>query len=438
MKTGEYVDILKKLGIDELNEMQVIANDCIAANNDTLLLSATGSGKTLAFLLPVFSQLNPKGNKVQTLILTPSRELAIQIEQVWKKMATGYKIICAYGGHDMPGEIQSLVEPPALLVGTPGRIADHFKRRTVDPSNIRMVVFDEFDKSLALGFEEDMEYISKALMSAVQKIFVSATAAIEIPEFIKPAELEVLDFLNKKQLNNNIQFYKVLSDDKDKIDTLVQLLSNIGSAQVLIFCNHREAVERTGQLLNEKGIANTIFHGGMEQMQREQALVKFRNGTANYLIATDLAARGLDIPDINHIVHYHLPATLSEFTHRNGRTARMNASGFVYLILHQEESIPKYMDDEPAEYILKKCPLPAPSGWGTIFINAGKKDKLNKVDIVGFFMQKGKLSKEELGLIVVKDHTSFVAVKRNKIHQTLQFIQNEKIKGQKLIILAAK
>ncbi len=438
MKAGEYVDILKKLDISELNEMQVVANDCISANNDTLLLSATGSGKTLAFLLPVFSQLNPKGNKVQALILTPSRELAIQIEQVWKKMATGYKIICAYGGHDMPGEIQSLVEPPALLVGTPGRIADHFKRRTVDPSNISMLVFDEFDKALALGFEEDMEYISKALMSAVQKIFVSATAAIEIPEFIKPAELEVLDFLHKKQLNNNIQFYQVLSDDKDKIDTLVQLLSNIGANQVLIFCNHREAVERTGQLLKEKGIANTMFHGGMEQMQREQALVKFRNGTANYLIATDLAARGLDIPDINHIVHYHLPATLSEFTHRNGRTARMNASGCVYLILHHEESIPKYMDDEPAEYILKKCPLPAPSSWGTIFINSGKKDKLNKVDIVGFFMQKGKLSKEELGLIVVKDHTSFVAVKKHKIQQSLQLIQQEKIKGKKLIILEAK
>lgn len=438
MKAGEYVDILKKLDISELNEMQVVANDCISANNDTLLLSATGSGKTLAFLLPVFSQLNPKGNKVQALILTPSRELAIQIEQVWKKMATGYKIICAYGGHDMPGEIQSLVEPPALLVGTPGRIADHFKRRTVDPSNISMLVFDEFDKALALGFEEDMEYISKALMSAVQKIFVSATAAIEIPEFIKPAELEVLDFLHKKQLNNNIQFYQVLSDDKDKIDTLVQLLSNIGANQVLIFCNHREAVERTGQLLKEKGIANTMFHGGMEQMQREQALVKFRNGTANYLITTDLAARGLDIPDINHIVHYHLPATLSEFTHRNGRTARMNASGCVYLILHHEESIPKYMDDEPAEYILKKCPLPAPSSWSTIFINSGKKDKLNKVDIVGFFMQKGKLSKEELGLIVVKDHTSFVAVKKHKIQQSLQLIQQEKIKGKKLIILEAK
>lgn len=438
MMVSEYADTLKRLGINDLNEMQIASNDCILAHNDVLLLSATGSGKTLAFLLPILSQLNPNDNKVQALILTPSRELAIQIEHVWKKMATGYKIICAYGGHDMPGEIQSLVEPPALLVATPGRMADHLKRRTLDPANIRILVFDEFDKSLSLGFEADMVYISKSLMSAVQKIFVSATAAIEIPEFIKPVDLEVLDFLDKKHLNDNLQFYKVLSDDKDKINTLIQLLSNIGSTQALIFCNHREAVERTSQLLKENGISNTMFHGGMEQMQREQALVKFRNGTANYLIATDLAARGLDIPDINHVVHYHLPSTLSEFTHRNGRTARMNSSGFVYIILHQEESIPKFMDEVPMEYALKKCPLPAPSSWGTIFINSGKKDKINKVDIVGFLMQKGKLSKEDLGLIEVKDHTSFVAVKKLKIKQTLQMIQNEKIKGRKLIILEAK
>ncbi len=432
------VDVLNKLGISALNEMQIAANSCILDHNDTLLLSPTGSGKTLAFLFPLLSKLNPKGKKVQALVLSPSRELAIQIEQVWKKIASGYKIICAYGGHDMPTEINSLVEPPALLVGTPGRIADHFKRRTVDPSGINMLVFDEFDKSLALGFEEDMAYISKALMPAVQKIFVSATESIDIPEFIQPKDLEVLDFLNNNQPAGHIQLFKVLSNDKDKIDTLVQLLSNIGAEQVLVFCNHREAVERTGMLLKEKGIPNTMFHGGMDQMQREQALVKFRNGTALYLIATDLAARGLDIPDINHIVHYHLPATMAEFTHRNGRTARMNANGNAYLILHIDEELPKFIDDIPSDYTLNNCPLPAPSQWGTIYLNAGKKDKLNKVDIVGFFMQKGKLSKDEIGLIVVKDHNSFVAVKKNKVQQLLKLIQSEKIKSKKLIILEAK
>jgi len=429
---------IQKLGIAALNDMQIAAAEAIEAHQDILLLSPTGSGKTLAFLLPIFNLLNPKAKQVQVLILTPSRELAIQIEQVWKKMATGYKVICAYGGHDMLMEIQSLVEPPALLIGTPGRIADHLKRRSFDHNYIRLVVFDEFDKSLALGFEEDMEYIVKRLKKSIQRVFVSATEAIEIPLFVKPAELEVLNYLGAKESSIDLSVYKVLSEEKDKVNTLVQLLSHLGNTQVLIFCNHREAVERTGELLAASGIPNTIFHGGMEQMQREQALIKFRNGTANYLIATDLAARGLDIPDMEHIVHYHMPATMAEFTHRNGRTARMHAMGHVYLLMHQDEMLPRYIDVDPPILQLNKSLLPATSLWSTVYINGGKKDKINKVDIVGLFIQKGKLAKEDIGLIVVKDTNSFVAVKKSKLQLLLKSIQQEKLKGKKMLIMEAK
>jgi superfamily II DNA/RNA helicase len=429
---------IQKLGIAALNDMQIAAAEAIEAHQDILLLSPTGSGKTLAFLLPIFNLLNPKAKQVQVLILTPSRELAIQIEQVWKKMATGYKVICAYGGHDMLMEMQSLVEPPALLIGTPGRIADHLKRRSFDHNYIRLVVFDEFDKSLALGFEEDMEYIVKRLKKSIQRVFVSATEAIEIPLFVKPAELEVLNYLGAKESSIDLSIYKVLSEEKDKVNTLVQLLSHLGNTQVLIFCNHREAVERTGELLAASGIPNTIFHGGMEQMQREQALIKFRNGTANYLIATDLAARGLDIPDMEHIVHYHMPATMAEFTHRNGRTARMHAMGHVYLLMHQDEMLPRYIDVDPPILQLNKSLLPATSLWSTVYINGGKKDKINKVDIVGLFIQKGKLAKEDIGLIVVKDTNSFVAVKKSKLQLLLKSIQQEKLKGKKMLIMEAK
>jgi superfamily II DNA/RNA helicase len=215
-------------------------------------------------------------------------------------------------------------------------------------------------------------------------------------------------------------------------------LSHLGNTQVLIFCNHREAVERTGELLAASGIPNTIFHGGMEQMQREQALIKFRNGTANYLIATDLAARGLDIPDMEHIVHYHMPATMAEFTHRNGRTARMHAMGHVYLLMHQDEMLPRYIDVDPPILQLNKSLLPATSLWSTVYINGGKKDKINKVDIVGLFIQKGKLAKEDIGLIVVKDTNSFVAVKKSKLQLLLKSIQQEKLKGKKMLIMEAK
>ncbi len=430
---------LHKIGITSLNPMQLAARDAIVQHKHVLLLSPTGSGKTLAFLLPLLEKLNPQSKQVQVLVLTPARELAIQIEEVWKKMATGYKITCAYGGHDMQEEINSLQEPPAIMVGTPGRIADHLKRRSVDAKSIHIFVFDEFDKSLALGFEADMEYITRILKPSVQKLFVSATASIRIPAFVEPAEIEVLDFLLPTNASIGLDYFLVRSPEKDKLNTLYQLLCNLGNKQAFIFCNHREAVERTGTLLAEKGIPNTIFHGGMEQMQREQALIKFRNGTAQYLIATDLAARGLDIPDIEHIVHYHLPTTLPEFTHRNGRTARMHASGHIYLILHHEEPLPQYFNEALIEMnLLANAPQPSASNWATVYINGGKKEKINKVDIVGLFMQKGKLTKDELGLIVVKDHNSFVAVKKNKLSGLLKLVQLEKIKGKKFLILEAK
>lgn len=440
MKASETTHtVLKNLGIAGFNEMQNATRSAFETADGVLLLSPTGSGKTLAFLYPILQQLNPKGNKVQALVLTPSRELAIQIEQVWKKMQTGFKVICAYGGHDMPGEINSLKEAPALLVGTPGRIADHLKRKSFDASGIRYFVFDEFDKSLALGFEEDMEYITKAVRTAALRVFVSATASIVIPEFATPKNLTVLNYLKQEEAEPTVEMFTVWSEEKDKVKALFQLLCSIGTEQVLIFCNHRESVERTSGLLKEMGIEAGIFHGGMEQMQREQALIKFRNGTTQFLVTTDLAARGLDIPDIEHIVHYHLPSTYAEFTHRNGRTARMNKTGTIYIILHESESIPNYLGEAPVGLSLpEKAKIPKPSNWGTVYINAGKKEKINKVDIVGFFLQKGKLQKDDLGLIVVKDHNSFIAIRKKAIPALLKLVRDEKLKGKKFLIMEAR
>jgi superfamily II DNA/RNA helicase len=418
--------------------MQEKGSQAILDKVDTLLLSPTGSGKTLAFLLAVEALLDNEVNLVQCLILTPSRELAIQIEQVWKTMQTGFKVSCCYGGHDMQTEIQNLVEPPALLIGTPGRIADHFKRETLSLDKIKFLVLDEFDKSLALGFEDEMGFVIGEIPNLSKRVLVSATASLAIPEFTGVKDLFVLDFMNsdaEEQLNLQL----VVSPSKDKVERLYQLLCYIGNESTIIFCNHRDAVERTSQLLHEKGIANAAFHGGMEQMQREQTLIQFRNGSVQFLVATDLAARGLDIPEIKHVIHYHLPSTQAEFTHRNGRTARMHATGTAYLLMHQEEPMPYYLRETfvPLELPAKLKP-PKPASFATVYINGGKKDKLNKVDIVGFFFQQGKLEKEDLGLIVVKDFNSFVAVKKTKVSSFLKLVENLKIKGTKYKIVLAK
>ncbi len=431
--------ILAQFGIVSLNPMQEAASASILSQKEILLLSPTGSGKTLGFLLPVLQLLKPDEKKVQCLVLTPSRELAIQIEQVWKKMASGYKVSCCYGGHDMQTEIQNLAEPPALLIGTPGRIADHIKRATFAMDAVTTLVLDEFDKSLALGFEEDMSYILKSLQYINKKILVSATASVAIPEFVGVEELTVLDFTERTDSVEALTLKWVISEEKDKVSRLVDLLCYIGSEPALIFCNHRDAVERTATLLKEKGIETAAFHGGMEQMQREQTLIQFRNGSVRFLVATDLAARGLDIPEMRHVIHFHLPSTEAEFTHRNGRTARMEATGTAYLLMHTDEPLPYYIRQKPELLAIPAGQtLPKPAEWITVYINGGKKDKLNKVDIVGFLSQKGGLQKDELGLIIVKDHNSFVAVKKHKIKSLLPLVQNEKIKGTKYKIVVAR
>jgi superfamily II DNA/RNA helicase len=207
---------------------------------------------------------------------------------------------------------------------------------------------------------------------------------------------------------------------------------------MVIFCNHRESVERVSQLLSEKGITNTYYHGSMEQREREVALAKFRNGSVNYLVTTDLAARGLDVPNIRFIVHYHLPSTPEIYTHRNGRTARMDASGTVVLILGPEEKLPDFVTGaEPMKIITGQTPPDKPK-WTTLFVAGGKKDKINKVDIVGFLSNKGDLKKEDIGLIEVKDFFSFVAVRRSRVSHTLHLIKDQKMKGKKVRIEVAK
>jgi ATP-dependent RNA helicase DeaD len=431
--------ILRNLGIDSLNDMQVAAQETILNDNNVLLLSPTGSGKTLAFLLPIFEMLQAEILSVQCLILVPSRELGLQIEQVWKKMGTAYKVNVCYGGHSMDTEIKNLSNPPAVLIGTPGRIADHIDRGTFRTDKIQTLILDEFDKSLQLGFHEQMSFIIGKLSKLNKRVLVSATSDIEIPKYTRVVNPTILDFIPEHQESNTLSMKMVVSKEKDKIGSLFNLICSLKSQSALIFCNHRDAAERISDALNEKGIYATYYHGGMDQDERERALIQFRNGSVSYLVTTDLAARGLDIPEMKHVIHYHLPSKEDEFTHRNGRTARMLATGTAYIIVHDSEKQLDYIDYSMA--ILKvdnATALPKPPEFQTVYISGGKKNKLNKIDIVGFFSQKGKLEKGDLGLIEVKDFISFAAVKYNKVKDLLQNIRDEKMKGKKFKIEVAR
>lgn len=431
--------ILNNLGISALNPMQEAALNAIGQDTDTFLIAPTGSGKTVGFLLPILQLLQPDSSSVQCLILSPTRELAMQIEQVWKKMATGYKVNVCYGGHSVETEIKNLSNPPAVLIGTPGRITDHITRNSFALDGIQTLVLDEFDKSLEMGFHDEMAFIINRLPNLRKRVLVSATAGIHLPDFVQLNNPTTLTFTPENDDTANLAVKVVYSEEKDKIDTLFNLLCSLGSEAALVFCNHREAAERTSALLNERGMYTTVYHGGMEQPDRERALIRFRNGSVTDLITTDLAARGLDIPDMKHVIHYHLPVHTHEFIHRNGRTARMHATGTAYVILYQDDPRPAYLD-KSLETLQQATnnPLPAPPEFVTIYVSGGRKNKLNKVDIVGFFSQKGKLDKGDLGRIEVNDFASFAAVRREKVDALLARIKDEKMKGKKYKIEVAR
>ena len=432
--------ILSKLKIEALNEMQQASITANSQHDNVVLLSATGSGKTLAFLLPILQLLDAANKQTQALVIVPSRELAQQIEEVFKQMGTGLKITSCYGGHKRETEEHNLIQPPALIVGTPGRLADHIRRGNITIDSITTLVLDEFDKSLELGFQEEVSFIVGSLPSVNKRILTSATEAVEIPHFLGLTDAVRLNYLpTEKDTTNKLIVQKVLAPESDKVDTLFKLICYLGNRSTIVFCNHRESVNRTSDLLRQKGIVNEFYHGALEQQERDSALCKFRNGTANVLITTDLASRGLDIPNIRFIIHYHLPATEDVYVHRNGRTARMDASGTAILLLSPAETMPAFIVEEVAELIVpSNSPLPEKPKWSTLFIAAGKKDKVNKIDIVGFLGNKGQLDKDDIGLIEVKDFFSFVAIRKSKVGETLQLIRDQKIKNKKVKIEIAK
>jgi superfamily II DNA/RNA helicase len=432
-------NILAKLNIKALNEMQIAASDAIEKDSNVLLLSATGSGKTLAFLLPLLKIFKPNILKTQALIIVPSRELAIQIEAVCKSMGTNLKVTCCYGGHKRETEENNLIESPTLIIGTPGRLADHIRRGNITIDTIETLILDEFDKSLELGFLEEMSFIVNALKNLHKRILTSATEAVQIPDFIGMHNPIKLNFLQDVLVDTGLEIKSLISDGKDKLESLFQLICSLGNRSTIIFCNHRESVERTSNLLKEKDIVNVFYHGAMEQQERDAALCKFRNGTSNILVTTDLAARGLDIANIRYIIHYQLPNTEETYTHRNGRTARMDASGTAILILGPEEKLPKYINQDIEKIVLpEKLNLPEKPQWSTLYISAGKKDKVNKIDIVGFFSNRGNVKKEDIGLIEVKDFFAFVAIKKIKVNATMQLIRDQKMKNKIVKITVAK
>ena len=336
-------DLLRQLKIDQLNPMQIAAAKAYREDNDLVLLSPTGTGKTLAYLLPLEQALTDGQEGVQALIVVPSRELALQTEAVFKAMGTGFKAMSCYGGRPAMDEHRTMKElHPAVIVGTPGRLNDHLDKQNFDASTVATLVIDEFDKSLELGFHDEMAALVGRLPRLRKRVLLSATDAEEIPRFTGLGKVTRLDFLTPDKPTDRLRLYRVLSPQKDKLETLYRLLCGLGNSSTLVFVNYRESADRVLAYLRSLKFPAEAYHGGMEQPDRERSLYKFRNGSCPVLVSTDLAARGLDIAGLEHVVHYHLPSSEEAFIHRNGRTARWEATGSAFLLLHAEETLPPY------------------------------------------------------------------------------------------------
>ena len=431
-------EILRRLGIEELNYMQ---QDSLAANrkkDNVILISPTGSGKTLAYLLPLVQRVDKTQEEVQAVIVVPSRELARQTHSVLTAMNCGVRCEAVYGGRPAMEEHRLLRDRrPHVIVGTPGRLLDHLAKENFSSLRVSHLVIDEFDKCLELGFQDELQRLVGQLPEVTHRILLSATDCPEIPRFITLDEnTEKLDYSDgDEQVPHRITLYEVHSPLKDKLDTLGLLLSDLGQQSSIVFVGYRESVERVAQYLRKQQVAVSDFHGGMEQDLRERALFRFASGACNVLVSTDLASRGLDLPEVDNIIHYHLPLDEAAFVHRNGRTARWEASGKAYLLLGPEEHLPDFVHTEPETYrIASREVAVASPRWESLYIGRGKKEKLSRGDIAGFMMKTGGLAPDEVGRIEVRDHCAYVSVARHRVKELMGRIKGLKIKGMKTII----
>ena len=411
-----------------------------AGKGDVVVLSPTGTGKTLAYLLPLVEMINPENDNVQAVVIVPGRELALQSQQVLAAVGAVRGMAC-YGGRTAMEEHRALKQQrPQVVFATPGRLNDHLAKGNISANDVHLLIIDEFDKCLDMGFENEMRTALASLPQVQRRVLLSATNSPRIPLFVESAKLQCVDFVGEaEKVKQRIAVYEVKSDSKDKLDTLHRLLLAFNGESTIVFLNHRESVERTNAFLVEQGFVTSLFHGGLEQDARETALYRFANGSANVLVCTDLASRGLDIDDVQHIVHYHLPETADAYTHRIGRTARWDKRGNGYFILSEGERIPEYVDSEVHPFALPtnfgKAQMPR---MATLYIGKGKKDKISKGDILGFLCKKGHLNNDDIGRIDVKERYAYVAVSRNKVKRLLADVAGEKIKGVKTIVEEVK
>jgi ATP-independent RNA helicase DbpA len=435
---------LEGLGYENMTAIQAEALPLALAGKDLIAQAKTGSGKTAAFGIPLLCKLNPRDFGTQALVLCPTRELATQVAAEIRRLARyqqNIKVVTLTGGQSIGPQIGSLEHGAHIVVGTPGRLKDHLRKKTLDLSRLSTLVLDEADRMLEMGFVDDIETIIEQTPSERQTLLFSATYPDDIQalssRFQNTPEQVSVEALHSDQ-HITQQFF--ICKKSGKLDALVKLLAHFKPESAVVFCNTKAFVRDVCGHLEQCGIAAAALHGDLEQRDRDQVLVQFKQRSCRVMVATDVAARGLDIDDLGAVINYELPRNADTYVHRIGRTGRAGKDGLALTLFADSE---RYKLDSISKYLQRELPfeaidmlrntddrIPAPD-FITLCIAGGRKQKIRPGDILGALTGDAGIDGKAVGKIDVMDFAAYVAIERNVANKALGQLINCKIKGRK-------
>lgn len=439
----EILANLESLGYREMTQIQAESLPIILQGNDLIAQAKTGSGKTAAFGIALLEKLNPKYFGTQALVLCPTRELADQVAKEIRRLArliNNVKILTLCGGVAIGPQIGSLERGAHIVVGTPGRVVDHIRKGTLTLDSLNQLVLDEADRMLEMGFAEEIDVVLAAAKPQRQTLLFSATYPDDIEKISarcqrNPSKVVVETLHNAQQITQH--FYE-LRDDNQAHPAVLTLLSVFQPNSSIAFCNTKQACDDLLQYLRAEGVSALALHGDMEQKERDQVLVRFANKSCSVLIATDVAARGIDIKGLDAVINVDLARDSEVHVHRIGRTGRAGESGLalnlvlqreVHKINRLEDFLGQAINLEPLPAHINKA-LPEPT-MVTLNIDGGKKDKLRPGDIIGALTKDAGLPFEKIGKIDMFDFAAYVAVDKSIARAALQQLSEGKLKGRK-------
>lgn len=444
---------LSDIGFEELTKIQENTIDLILDRKDVIAMSSTGSGKTAAFMLPLINNIDVNNKSTQVLVITPTRELAIQIVQETRKFCKylhGINSIAVYGGQEYKNQAILLRKGVRIVVGTPGRINDLIKKRILRLRNTKALVLDEADEMLSMGFYEEVNSIIESMSHDTQKLLFSATIDNRIKDIAnkkikKAIYVEQKD--NATMLVDNIEQIAIDVKEKMKNECTLRIIKKENAKSCIIFCNTKKKTEEVYSYISKNGIISDMLNSDIRQEDREKILKKLKQGKLQAIVVTDVLARGIDVEDLELVINYDIPIENEYYVHRIGRTARKGKSGVAYTLytgkqIERIEEIEIYTstrmerEDVPLSQCTEEIDLPiSKRGQYILTINLGKKDNIKAKDIIGAIGALTGIKSEKIGLIEVREDTSIIELSKEHVNDVLKAFTNGKIKGKDVHIV---